>query len=190
MLASCQKDLGMQRNVLLAMHAEVASPLTFGLWQPTILLPTNWQHLSHELQRGSLLHELAHVKRLDTWLALWLQAVGAVFVFHPAVRWLRLRLECEREMLCDELALSCGVDARASRNDKLRLRFCQPNRTAALCDAGLAVRSGPDSQASNPTDDGGNHGPFAIEVSVDLACRRGNGSRFRCNRQPPLAGGG
>ena len=129
LLANCQHDLGMKRAVQLAMHAEVASPLTFGLWQPTILLPSSWQDLSHELQRGSLLHELAHVKRRDAWLALWLQAVGAMFVFHPLVRWLRTRLECEREMLCDELALACGVDARAyatmlrdfaSRTERLR----------------------------------------------------------------------
>ena len=129
LLASCQQELGMQRAVLLATHTEVASPLTFGLWRPTILLPGTWADLAPDLQRGSLLHELAHVKRWDAWLALWLQAVGAVFVFHPLVRWLRSRLECEREMLCDEMALACGVDARAyatmlrdfaSRTERLR----------------------------------------------------------------------
>jgi beta-lactamase regulating signal transducer with metallopeptidase domain len=129
LLRSCQSDLGIQRAVLLATHTEVASPLTFGLWHPTILLPSSWIDLTLELQRGSLLHELAHVKRRDAWLALWLQVVGAVFVFHPCVRWLRTRLECEREMLCDEMALACGVEARAyatmlrdfaSRTERLR----------------------------------------------------------------------
>ena len=113
LLAACRRDLGTRRRVRLALHVEVASPLTLGPWRPTILLPTSWQDLPPALQRGSLLHELAHVQRRDDWLALWVHAVGVVFVFHPCVRWLRSRLECEREILCDEMALGCGVDARA-----------------------------------------------------------------------------
>ncbi len=129
LLAACRQDLRIRRPVRLGLHPEVASPLTLGPWKPMILLPATWQELPLEQQRGSLLHELAHVQRRDYWIALLLHAVCVTFVFHPCVRWLRSRLECEREILCDEMALACGVDARAyalmlrdfaSRTERLR----------------------------------------------------------------------
>jgi HEAT repeat protein len=84
-----------------------------------------------------LLHELAHVRRCDDWLAPPLEAVRVLFFFHPLVRWLLRRLECERELLCDEMAIRRGVDPREYAGMLLEFarnsgRFADPSALLAL----------------------------------------------------------
>jgi HEAT repeat protein/beta-lactamase regulating signal transducer with metallopeptidase domain/protein involved in polysaccharide export with SLBB domain len=110
---SCRAEMGLRRRAVLAVHPQVGSPLTLGLFCPAILVPPTWANLPEHAQRGALLHELAHLVRYDDWLAAALELVRAAFFFHPAVRWLLRRLECERELLCDEAAVARGVAANA-----------------------------------------------------------------------------
>ncbi len=105
-------DLGLRRPVSLAAHPMIRSPITLGLFRPAILVPPSWPELPFHVQRGSLLHELAHLARYDDWSALGLEVVRVFFFFHPLVHWLIARLECERELLCDETAIARGVDPR------------------------------------------------------------------------------
>ena len=58
---TCQTQLALRRPVTLASHVAVGSPLTIGLYRPLILVPPSWMELPEATQRGSLLHELAHV---------------------------------------------------------------------------------------------------------------------------------
>ncbi|CAN5292088.1 hypothetical protein BH10PLA2_BH10PLA2_28090 [soil metagenome] len=110
LLLACRTDLHLRRRVRLGFHNEVASPLLLGPRSATILLPVGWRDLPDSLQRASLLHELAHLSRRDDWAALVLQVVNLGWFFHPCFRWLLARLECEREMCCDDLALASGVE--------------------------------------------------------------------------------
>jgi HEAT repeat protein len=109
---ACRKELGLRRPATLATHPRVRSPITLGLLHPTILVPANWPDLPESTQRGSLLHELAHLGRYDDAFALLFELVRVVFFFHPLVRWLLARLERERELLCDETALARGLEPR------------------------------------------------------------------------------
>lgn len=108
----CRTQLGVRRPVTLATHPMVHSPLTLGLHRPRILVPPTWPELSVQVQRGSLLHELAHLARYDDWTALGLEFVRVVFFFHPLLHWLIGRIEYERELLCDEAAVVHGIDPR------------------------------------------------------------------------------
>ena len=90
----------------------VGSPLTLGLYRPMILVPPSWTESPEHVQRGSLLHELAHLARYDDWLALVLESVRVAFFFHPLLHWLLSRIEFERELLCDEAAVEQGIDPR------------------------------------------------------------------------------
>jgi HEAT repeat protein/beta-lactamase regulating signal transducer with metallopeptidase domain len=113
LLAACRTQLGLRRPVALAVHAAVGSPVTLGLFRSTVLVPPDWPGLEEPTRRGSLLHELAHLARGDDWTAVLFELVRTAFFFHPGVRWLLARLECERELLCDEAALAGGLDARS-----------------------------------------------------------------------------
>jgi HEAT repeat protein/beta-lactamase regulating signal transducer with metallopeptidase domain len=109
---SCRAELGVRRRARLATHPLVRSPLTCGLWRPTVLVPPGWLDLPEPARRGTLLHELAHLARRDDGLALLMGLARTTFFFHPLVHWLLARLECERELLCDERAVARGIDPR------------------------------------------------------------------------------
>ncbi len=108
---ACKRELLVSRRVRLAVHHGVASPVLIDPRGLAILLPASWAQLPPALQRASLLHELAHVVRRDDWIALALRVTDLAMFFHPCYRWLRSRLECEREICCDDLALASGVEA-------------------------------------------------------------------------------
>jgi HEAT repeat protein/beta-lactamase regulating signal transducer with metallopeptidase domain/protein involved in polysaccharide export with SLBB domain len=110
---SCRAEAGLRRRAALATHPDVGSPVTLGLFRPSVVVPPAWAELPEPAQRAALLHELAHLVRYDDWLAAALELVRAAFFFHPAVLWLLRRLECERELLCDEAAVMRGVPADA-----------------------------------------------------------------------------
>jgi beta-lactamase regulating signal transducer with metallopeptidase domain/HEAT repeat protein len=109
---ACRAELGMRRRVTLAAHPLIRSPLTLGLGRPTILVSPSWSELPPQDQRGSLLHELAHLARHDDWSALLLELLRILFFFHPLLHWLLRRIECERELLCDETVLARGINPR------------------------------------------------------------------------------
>jgi beta-lactamase regulating signal transducer with metallopeptidase domain len=109
---ACRAELALRRRVVLASHPMVGSPLTLGLYRPMILVPPSWMESPEQVQRASLLHELAHLARYDDWLALVLESVRVGFFFHPFLHWLLGRIEFERELLCDEAAVAQGIDPR------------------------------------------------------------------------------
>jgi hypothetical protein len=53
-----------------------------------------------------LAHELAHVRRSDFFWNLLQTLVETLFFFHPAVWWVGKRIRHERELCCDDLALT------------------------------------------------------------------------------------
>lgn len=109
---ACRTRLAVRRQATLASHPAVHSPFTLGLYRPTILVPPSWKELPEQVQRGSLLHECAHLARFDDWLAVLFELIRVFFFFHPLLYWLLGRLEYERELLCDETALAGGIDPR------------------------------------------------------------------------------
>ncbi|HEY7427846.1 MAG TPA: M56 family metallopeptidase, partial [Gemmataceae bacterium] len=90
--ATCRAELGVGGTVYLMTHPRVRSPVLLGSFRPAILVPPDWSQVSLDVQRAALLHELAHVRRRDHWLAPLLETVRVAFFFHPLVRWLLGRL--------------------------------------------------------------------------------------------------
>ncbi|MBM3778832.1 MAG: TonB family protein [Acidimicrobiia bacterium] len=87
-------------------------PITFGAWEPVVLLPDGFQALAPGVQQAVLCHELLHVERRD-WL--WLLAeegVRTVFWFHPAIWWLVARIRGTREETVDRLVVQATGDRR------------------------------------------------------------------------------
>ncbi|MEM6699303.1 MAG: M56 family metallopeptidase, partial [Bacteroidota bacterium] len=87
----------------------IKTPMTFGLFQPKILLPANAQNWSQEQLKIVLLHELAHIKRHDYLLHLIGLLTLSIFWFHPLVWLLQKWQQSEREKACDEYVLKQGI---------------------------------------------------------------------------------
>lgn len=80
---------------------KVASPVTFGLARPVILLPERFLHLEPRFQSAIACHELLHVCRHDWAQHFAEEFLGAVLWFHPAVAWLIGRVRLAREQVVD-----------------------------------------------------------------------------------------
>ncbi len=93
--------------------ASVASPLACGLIRPTILIPPDAMEWSASQVRPVLLHELAHIRRLDLWANAVASLATVLFWFHPLVWMLSARLHREQELACDDTVLSQGVIAHS-----------------------------------------------------------------------------
>jgi hypothetical protein len=58
-----------------------------------------------------IIHELAHIRRLDALANLLQMTVETVLFYHPAVWWISRRVRIEREHCCDDVAVSVSGDA-------------------------------------------------------------------------------
>ena len=89
----------------------IATPFTFGLLKPRIMLPEGWDRWSATLRAVVLEHERAHMARRDP-LVRYLGLVNrAVFWFHPLAWWLERRLAALAEEACDAAVLARGHSA-------------------------------------------------------------------------------
>lgn len=102
-----RRQMGIGRYVTVHLSSRVANPLTAGVLRPWILLPiTAITGLSSDELEVVLLHELAHIRRADYFWNLVQVMVETLFFFHPAVWWISRRVREERELCCDDMAVS------------------------------------------------------------------------------------
>ena len=88
-----------------------AAAINRGIARPRIILPSEAAGWSPERLRVVFLHELAHIKRLDGIVDVFINIALVVFWFHPLV-WLACRrLRAERERACDDVVLTAGIKA-------------------------------------------------------------------------------
>ena len=90
----------LQHGVFLS--SEIASPVTFGLRRPVILLPDRFPVLPAPMQQAILCHESLHVERRDWLFTVVEELVRAVFWFHPAIWWLLGEIQLAREQAVDQ----------------------------------------------------------------------------------------
>lgn len=109
---------GLRHPVALVSAPWANSPAVWGLFRPCLLLPPGLaEGLSPDALRWVLLHELAHVRRRDGWVALFQRLVQIAYFFHPAV-WLANRMiDVQREYACDDAALAAAGASRRACGD-------------------------------------------------------------------------
>jgi beta-lactamase regulating signal transducer with metallopeptidase domain len=110
-LSRSAKSLGITRNVSLLCSKERAMPMTWGLFRPKLLLPTDACDWTEDRRSAVMIHELAHIKRWDCQGQLIGQIACAFHWINPLV-WLafrKMRNQCERA--CDDLVLRNGMKA-------------------------------------------------------------------------------
>ncbi|MGH7724544.1 MAG: M56 family metallopeptidase [Candidatus Eiseniibacteriota bacterium] len=88
---------------------ELVVPATWGIVRPVIALPRAAEAWLPVRLDAALLHELAHVRRLDALTQLGADVCCALLWFHPAVWIAARRMQAERERACDDAVLSAGI---------------------------------------------------------------------------------
>ena len=100
---------GLRRHVRLLSSRHSTMLATWGVLNPTILLPTAAQGWTHDRIHAVLHHELAHVRRGDWVVALTANLLRAVYWFNPMLWIAYHRLRHEGERACDDLVLASGI---------------------------------------------------------------------------------
>jgi TonB family protein len=85
----------------LRISGDVASPVTFGVRKPVVLLPARFPEFDAPMREAILCHEILHVRRRDWVFAVFEELVRAVFWFHPAIWWLLGEIGLAREQAVD-----------------------------------------------------------------------------------------
>ena len=108
-------------------------PLTWGVLRPRILLPAAHREWPAARLKAVLLHELAHVRRLDCLAQVAAEAACALHWFNP-LAWMAARqLRLEAEHACDDHVLAAG--ARPSDYAGHLLELARLFRTPSSMDA-------------------------------------------------------
>lgn len=136
--------VGLHRPVRLLISSLAEGPSVVGWIRPVILLPAaTLLGLTPVQLEAVLAHEFAHIRRYDYLVNVLQMVVESLLFYHPAVWWASARIRHERELCCDDLAVSwCGDPLCYARAlTKLeRLRTLAPNMALGSTDGPLLYR--------------------------------------------------
>ena len=132
-------DLRIARPLALLRGESLSVPVTWGVVAPRVLLPAEADGWPAERWRIVLLHELAHVKRLDALTQLLSQVVLALCWYNPLV-WMAVRgMRAESERACDDCVLRAGTEPSTYVHDLIAMvRSMRPARTTAVAALAMA----------------------------------------------------
>jgi uncharacterized protein (TIGR03435 family) len=171
-LSKLGAQIRLSRPVPLLVSALVQVPAVVGWLRPVVLVPVGaLGGLPAEYLEALLLHELAHIRRHD-YLVNMLQSVAeALLFYHPAIWWVSGHIRAERELCCDDVAVSASGNALTYARALAHLESCRPSHlTAALAANGgsLADRIARLLGQSRPAVRTG-LGPVVVAIAVLLA---------------------
>jgi beta-lactamase regulating signal transducer with metallopeptidase domain len=127
--------LGVQRPTMRILP-KLDSPFVCGLREPVLMWPAELSDtLSSACRRAVLVHELAHLRRRDHWVA-WLRALAGCLWWWNPVYWIVSRqLGRNAELACDAWVITALPDARRDYAEALLAVAGRWSRTAALVPA-------------------------------------------------------
>jgi uncharacterized protein (TIGR03435 family) len=131
--------IGVTRPVRFLVSAIVEAPTVIGWLRPTVLVPVGaLTGLPPGHLEAVLAHELAHIQRHDYLVNVVQTIAEALLFYHPAVWWVSGHIRNERELCCDDAAVSVSGDVLTYARALMELESCRP----AHLDAVLAANGG------------------------------------------------
>lgn len=101
-------DAALRRPLRVLESDHSASPCTFGLVRPVILLPAAGADWPEAQRRFTLQHELAHVRRLDYFTTQIASLACALHWYNPLVWFAAVQARKLQEQACDDVVLNAG----------------------------------------------------------------------------------
>jgi uncharacterized protein (TIGR03435 family) len=125
-------QIGISGPVRLLVSALVQVPTVVGWLRPVVLIPVGAiGGLPAGYLEALLLHELAHIRRHDYLVNLLQSVAEALLFYHPAVWWVSGHIRAERELCCDDAAVSVSGDALTYARALAELESYRPAHLSA-----------------------------------------------------------
>jgi bla regulator protein BlaR1 len=100
------RQIGLSKAVRILQSGITQVPLVIGHFKPVILIPLGMiTAIKPKEIEMMILHELAHIKRMDFLVNILQHVLELLFFFNPAVLWTSALIRKERENCCDEMVL-------------------------------------------------------------------------------------
>lgn len=105
-----EQRLRLNRRIRYLQSKAMDTPSVLGWFRPVVLMPVcAISGLSVGQLEAVIVHELAHIKRLDCFVNLFQVAAETLLFYHPAVWWVNRVIRNERENCCDDISVEvCG----------------------------------------------------------------------------------
>ena len=121
------------RTVRLLLSSLVQAPAVVGWLRPVVLVPVGvLAGLPPEQIEALLLHELAHIRRHDYLVNVVQSIVESLLFYHPLVWWVSGHIRAERELCCDDAAVSVNGDALTYARALAELASTRPAHSSAV----------------------------------------------------------
>jgi beta-lactamase regulating signal transducer with metallopeptidase domain len=102
--------IGFDRRRLRVLESQhIASPCTWGVLRPVLLLPTIGDAWPESARHAALMHELAHIERRDALSNLVARLACALYWYNPLVWLAAAQIRALQERACDEAVLRGGA---------------------------------------------------------------------------------
>jgi uncharacterized protein (TIGR03435 family) len=125
-------QLRLSRPVPLLVSALVQVPTVVGWLRPVVLVPVGaLGGMPAEYLESLLLHELAHIRRHDYLINMLQSVAEALLFYHPAVWWVSGHIRAEREVCCDDVAVSILGNAPTYARALALLESYRPSHPSA-----------------------------------------------------------
>ncbi|WP_419955105.1 BlaR1 family beta-lactam sensor/signal transducer [Neobacillus niacini] len=107
LIETCKVMVGVKRNIRLRETSLITSPITFGIFQPYIFIPSNTlEAFSLTELKYVFLHELHHHKSKDLFVNYVMWIFRIIYWFNPFVWYALKRIRMDRELACDASVLN------------------------------------------------------------------------------------
>jgi uncharacterized protein (TIGR03435 family) len=124
--------LRVSRPVRLLVSSLVQAPSVVGWLRPVVLVPVGaLTGLPPGHIEALLLHELAHIRRHDYLVNVLQSIVETLLFYHPAVWWISGHIRTERELCCDDMAVSVTGDVLTYARALAELEPARPAHVSA-----------------------------------------------------------
>lgn len=139
-LRRAQREAGVRTPIRVVVTDAVSSPALHGLLRPSILIPYEVaESFSDDELHHVILHELSHLKRGDAWINGLVALASSMHWFNPLIWFAAARIREERELVCDELALSCLEEDERGLYGRTLLRLLERFRAPASVPALVGI---------------------------------------------------
>ena len=109
MLKEHSESMGINRKIRLLKSPQCKLPFTCRIFRPVIVLPNVIEGWQINRTRAILIHELAHIKRMDYFTKLVSRTICSVYWFIPLIWIAYFNFFLEQEEICDSFVVNAGA---------------------------------------------------------------------------------